>query len=453
MSDFHRPLPQRHELARRFDAVRAHTLALVETLSPEDQSAQSMPDASPAKWHQAHTTWFFEALLLRPHLSGYQPLDERYHYLFNSYYEGLGPRHPRPQRGLLTRPSLAQVRRYREHVEAHLHQLIEQCSDALWPQVSDTLELGLQHEQQHQELILTDALHLLSCHPWRPALLMHPPMERRVTPMGWCSHPGGLVEIGHAGGGFAFDNEGPRHRVWLEPYEIADRLVSCGDYLRFIEDGGYQEPRWWLSEGWATVQAQQWKAPVYWLEDSDIGDNSPSSESSRSVGDSATATALRADHGTSGHGARWSVFGLQGVQPLDPAAPVMNLSFYEAAAYAEWAGARLPSESEWEAAIGLPGMQQLWDQAWQWTRSAYHPYPGFRPIEGVASEYNGKFMVGQLVLRGGSLATPPGHTRPTYRNFFPPGARWQFSGLRLARDASHRGSDSQRPSPSPETSA
>ncbi|MBB3196265.1 ergothioneine biosynthesis protein EgtB [Roseateles terrae] len=432
MSDVPRPLPQRHDLARRFDAVRAHTLALVETLSPEDQAAQSMPDASPAKWHQAHTTWFFEALLLRPHLAGYQPLDESYHYLFNSYYEGLGPRHPRPQRGLLTRPSLAQVRQYRLHVEQHMHQLIEQCSEALWPELASTLELGLQHEQQHQELILTDALHLLSCHPWRPALLMHPPMARAETTMTWCPHPGGLVEIGHAGDGFAFDNEGPRHRVWLEPFEIGNRLVSCGDYLGFIEAGGYQDPQWWLSEGWATVQAQQWQAPAYWVDTS---------------GEAEADTVDTAPRG------RWSVFGLQGLQPLDPAAPVTQLSFYEAAAYAEWAGARLPSEAEWEAAIGLPGMEQLWDQAWQWTRSAYHPYPGFRPLSGVASEYNGKFMVGQLVLRGGSVATPPGHTRPTYRNFFPPGARWQFSGLRLARDASQRG-QAPRPRPlSPETSA
>lgn len=425
MSDVPSPLPQRHDLARRLDAVRAHTLALVETLSPEDQAAQSMPDASPAKWHQAHTTWFFEALLLRPHLAGYVPLDETYHYLFNSYYEGLGPRHPRPQRGLLTRPSLAQVRQYRLHVERHLHQLIEQCSESLWPEVASTLELGLQHEQQHQELILTDALHLLSCHPWRPALLMHPPVQRVETPMSWCRHPGGLVEIGHAGGGFAFDNEGPRHRVWLEAFDIANRLVSCGDYLRFIEDGGYQDPQWWLSEGWATVQAQQWRAPAYWVDNG--VDNG-------------------ADDGSASSAGRWSVFGLQGLQPLDPAAPVTQLSYYEAAAYADWAGARLPSEAEWEAAIGLPGMHQLWDQAWQWTRSAYHPYPGFHPLPGVASEYNGKFMVGQLVLRGGSVATPPGHTRPTYRNFFPPGARWQFSGLRLARDASHRG---QAPDPSP----
>jgi ergothioneine biosynthesis protein EgtB len=437
MSDVHSPLPQRHDLARRFDAVRAHTLALVETLSPEDQAAQSMPDASPAKWHQAHTTWFFEALLLRPHLPGYVPLDESYHYLFNSYYEGLGPRHPRPQRGLLTRPSLAQVRQYRLHVEQHLHQLIEQCSESLWPEVASTLELGLQHEQQHQELILTDALHLLSCHPWRPAMLMHPPVQRVETPMHWCHHPGGLVEIGHAGGGFAFDNEGPRHRVWLEPFDIANRLVSCGDYLRFIEDGGYQDPQWWLSEGWATVQAQQWRAPAYWVDQG--------ADAREEAG---------ADTGKTPSAGRWSVFGLQGLQPLDPAAPVTQLSYYEAAAYADWAGARLPSEAEWEAAIGLPGMQQLWDQAWQWTRSAYHPYPGFHPLPGVASEYNGKFMVGQLVLRGGSLATPPGHTRPTYRNFFPPGARWQFSGLRLARDAGTRGQAPHHPSPfSPETSA
>ncbi|SEL58549.1 ergothioneine biosynthesis protein EgtB [Roseateles sp. YR242] len=404
MPDPDLPPPQRRDLVRRFDAVRRHTLALVETLSPEDQAAQSMPDASPAKWHQAHTTWFFEAMLLRPHLPGYQPLDESYHYLFNSYYEGLGPRHPRPQRGLLTRPSLDQVRAYRQHVEQHMHRLMADVSDALWPEVARTVELGLQHEQQHQELILTDALHLLSSHPWRPALLAHPSATTPPTPMEWRRHDGGLVEIGHAGSGsgFAFDNEGPRHREWLEPFEIGNRLVSCAEFLRFIEAGGYREARWWLSEGWATVQTQQWQAPPYWLQD---------------------------DHG------HWSVFGLQGVQPLDPAAPVMQLSFYEAAAYAEWAGARLPSEAEWEAAIALPGMQQLWDQAWQWTRSAYHPYPGFRPLDGAASEYNGKFMVGQLVLRGGSLATPPGHTRPTYRNFFPPGARWQFSGLRLARDA------------------
>lgn len=397
--------PQRRDLARRYDAVRRHTLTLAEPLGAEDQAAQSMPDASPAKWHQAHTSWFFEALLLRPHLTGYRPLDEGYHYLFNSYYEGLGPRHPRPQRGLLTRPSLPEVRAYRDHVDTHMRQLIATAPDAAWPDIAATLELGLQHEQQHQELLLTDALHLLSCHPWRPALLDVAPRPAASLPLEWLAHEGGLVEIGHrAGSGFAFDNEGPRHRVWLEPFELASRLVTCGEYRRFIEAGGYREPRWWLSDGWATVQAQDWRAPLYWVEQ---------------------------DEG-------WSVYGLHGLRPLDPQAPVLNLSFYEAAAYADWAGARLPTESEWEAASALPGLSQRDDQGWQWTRSAYHPYPGFQPLDGVASEYNGKFMVGQLVLRGGSLATPPGHTRPTYRNFFPPSARWQFTALRLARDAGDR---------------
>ncbi|OWQ87594.1 sulfatase maturase [Roseateles aquatilis] len=418
MSDHDLPLARR-DLARRYEAVRRHTLTLAEGLSIEDQAAQSMPDASPAKWHQAHTSWFFEALLLRPFLDGYRPIDESYHVLFNSYYEGLGPRHPRPQRGLLTRPSLEEVRAYRRHVDEHMARLIAGTDEARWAAIAPTLELGLNHEQQHQELLLTDALHLLSCHPWRPALSADAPARwptGRVSE--WISHDGGLVEIGHdaaaPGAGFAFDNEGPRHRVWLEPFQIASRLVTCGEFLRFIEAGGYREPRWWLSDGWATVQAQGWKAPLYWIEHERADD-----------------PARTGDGG-------WSIFGPHGMRPLDAAAPVMQLSFYEAAAYAEWAGARLPSEPEWEAAAALPGMAQLHDQAWQWTRSAYHPYPGFRPLDGAASEYNGKFMVGQLVLRGGSLATPPGHTRPTYRNFFPPAARWQFTGLRLARDARPR---------------
>ncbi|MET0208939.1 MAG: ergothioneine biosynthesis protein EgtB [Burkholderiaceae bacterium] len=410
MSDHQQP-PDRRDLARRYEAVRRHTLTLAEPLSAEDQSAQSMPDASPAKWHQAHTSWFFEALLLRPHLPGYVPLDERFHFLFNSYYEGLGPRHPRPQRGLLTRPSLDQVRAYRRHVDDHMQRLIAECPDAVWPAIATTLELGLHHEQQHQELLLTDALHLLSCHPWRPALLDSPPPPAVPARDEWRAHDGGLVEIGHAAAtpGFAFDNEGPRHRVWLEPFEMSTRLVTCGEYQAFIDDGGYRDARWWLSDGWATIQAQQWQAPFYWVADDERRE-----------------------------GGGWSVFGLHGLHPLDAHAPVTQLSFYEATAYAEWAGARLPSEFEWEAASALPGMTQLWDQAWQWTRSAYHPYPGFRPLEGVASEYNGKFMVGQQVLRGGSVATSPGHTRATYRNFFPPAARWQFTGLRLARDARSR---------------
>ncbi|WP_420541816.1 ergothioneine biosynthesis protein EgtB [Roseateles chitosanitabidus] len=451
MSDHDLPLDRR-DLARRFDAVRRHTLTLAEPLSAEDQAAQSMPDASPAKWHQAHTSWFFEALLLRPFLAGYRPLDESYHVLFNSYYEGLGPRHPRPRRGLLTRPSLDEVRAYRRHVDEQVHALIARASEAQWASIAPTLELGLNHEQQHQELLLTDALHLLSCHPWRPAMRAGEPPRFAESRAEWIPHAGGLVDIGHdaegrdrgtgtgpgsssgsasagspgpvPGAGFAFDNEGPRHRTWLEPFEIASRLVTCGDFLRFIDAGGYREPRWWLSDGWATVQAQDWRAPPYWIAPEDGAD----------PGDAENAENAQGARGPTG----WSVFGLHGVQALDPGAPVMQLSFYEAAAYAEWADARLPSEHEWEAAAALPGMAQLDDQVWQWTRSAYHPYPGFRPLEGAASEYNGKFMVGQLVLRGGSLATPPGHTRPTYRNFFPPAARWQFSGLRLARDARPR---------------
>jgi len=395
----------RPAMAERYRAVRAHTLALAAPLSEEDQGLQSMPDASPAKWHQAHTSWFFEALLLQPHQPGYRPFDARFLYLFNSYYEALGARHPRPQRGLLSRPGLAEVRRYRAHVDAAVLDFIAGCDADTWGRACATLELGLQHEQQHQELLLTDILHAFSCNPLLPAYEARPAPPAPTLPLQWLRHAGGRIEIGHAGTGFAFDNEGPRHAVLLAPFEIASRLVSCGDYADFIADGGYRRPALWLSDGWPL--AQQWQAPPYWLPPGDA--RAP------------------AEH--------WQVFGLQGVQPLDPAAPVQQLSFYEAAAYAEWAGARLPSEFEWEAAArDLPGLRQLHDQAWQWTRSAYHPYPGFRPLPGAAAEYNGKFMVGQLVLRGGSQATPTGHARASYRNFFPPAARWQFSGLRLARD-------------------
>ena len=394
--------PDHHPtLQQQFQTVRAHTRALAESLSAEDQSVQSMADASPTKWHQAHTSWFFETLLLLPYCPGYQPFDPRFALLFNSYYEALGPRHPRPQRGLLSRPSLAEVQAWRTHVDAAVLRFIPSAG----PEALALFALGIQHEQQHQELMLTDLLHAFSANPLRPAYRPEAPATHRASRLEWLTHPGGITDVGHGGDGFAFDNECPRHRALLPAFQIAHRLVSCGELAAFIQDGGYQRPALWLSDGWALVQAQGWQHPAYWQ---------------------------AADQG-------WQVFGLHGMQPLDPAAPVMHLSFYEAAAYAEWAEARLPTEFEWEAAAALPGITQLADQAWQWTRSAYLPYPGFKPMAGAVGEYNGKFMSGQMVLRGGSLATPPGHARPTYRNFFPPGARWQFSGLRLARDlGAHR---------------
>jgi ergothioneine biosynthesis protein EgtB len=400
----------RSALAQRYTQVRGRSLALAEPLSVEDQAVQSMADASPTKWHLAHTAWFFETLVLLPHAHGYQPFDERYLSLFNSYYESLGPRHPRPQRGLLTRPGLAQVHAYREHVDAAVHSFIAGAGDDAWRAALPLLELGLHHEQQHQELILTDILHALSCNPLLPAYAAQeaPALRLATQPpaLGWIGREGGLVQIGHDGDGFAFDNEAPRHPVLLQPYRIADRLVSCGDYAQFVADGGYRNPALWLSDGWAAVQAGDWRHPACWLAPGD-------------------------PRASAGH---WQVFGLAGVRPLDEAAPVAQLSFYEAAAYAEWAGARLPTEFEWEAAFDAPGIAQMTGQVWQWTRSSYGPYPGFRPLQGAVSEYNGKFMVGQMVLRGSSSATPEGHARPSYRNFFPPAARWQFSGLRLARD-------------------
>ncbi|BEP60814.1 ergothioneine biosynthesis protein EgtB [Variovorax sp. V213] len=413
-----RPITQAASALRdKFREVRAASLALAAPLSAEDQCIQSMPDASPTKWHLAHTTWFFETVLLQPHAVGYRAFDPRFHYLFNSYYEALGPRHPRPQRGLLTRPSVDEVHAYRSHVdEAVLALLDGDIGDQDWAAIGPIVTLGLHHEQQHQELLLTDILHALSCNPLLPAYkpASGPALRLAALPpaMRWLPRPGGVVQVGHEGPqqGFAFDNETPRHAALLQPYAIADRLVNCGDYAQFIADGGYQRPELWLSDGWAAVQAQGWRHPAYWL--------------------AADDPRLGAQQQQGG----WQVFGLHGVRPMEADAPVSQLSFYEAAAYAEWAGARLPTEFEWEAAFDAPGISQMAGHVWQWTRSSYDPYPGFRPMPGIAAEYNGKFMVGQLVLRGGSVATPAGHARPSYRNFFPPAARWQFSGLRLAKD-------------------
>jgi len=375
--------------------VRRRSEALAAPLSAEDQNLQSMPDASPTKWHLAHTTWFFEAVVLGKFAPDSAPFDPAYAYLFNSYYEGLGPRHPRPQRGLLSRPPLEDIVEYRLHVDEAMARLIE----ARAADVAALTTLGLHHEQQHQELILTDILHAFSINPLLPAYAPARPAEVRTSePAAWIDHPDGIVAVGHDGAGFAFDNEGPRHDVLLRPFRIASRPVTNGEYLRFIDEGGYRRPEFWLSDGWAFVQREHLNAPAYWIGDRD----------------------------------GWRLFGLHGVQAFDPHAPVAHVSFYEANAYAAWAGERLPTEFEWEAASSLLAGQ---GQVWEWTRSSYDPYPGFKPFDGEVAEYNGKFMSGQYVLRGGSIATPPGHIRPTYRNFFPPSARWQFSGIRLAGDA------------------
>jgi ergothioneine biosynthesis protein EgtB len=377
-----------------YAAVRRHSEVLAAPLTVEDQNIQSMPDASPTKWHLAHTTWFFETVVLGKFAPDYQVFDPAYGYLFNSYYEGLGPRHPRPQRGLLSRPPVEDIMEYRLHVDEAMARLIEEHPDEVAPLVT----LGLHHEQQHQELILTDILHAFSCNPVRPAYAAAEPHGvAPAVPPDWIDHPGGIVDIGHDGEAFAFDNETPRHQVLLRPYRLASRPVSNGEYLRFIEDGGYRRPEFWLSDGWAFVQREALNAPAYWLAERD----------------------------------GWEAFTLYGAQALDPNSPVAHVSFYEAAAYAAWAGARLPTEFEWEALAPKLGGQ---GRVWEWTRSSYDPYPGFKPFDGEVVEYNGKFMSGQLVLRGGSVATPPGHIRPTYRNFFPPSARWQFSGIRLAGD-------------------
>lgn len=387
----------------RYREVRAAMPALAAGLGAEDLSAQSMPDCSPGKWHLAHTSWFFEAMILGEE-PGYQPVDPRFQTLFNSYYEALGQRVERCDRGLMTRPSVDDVLAYRREIDRRMTAWLGQ-GDAD-PQRRYLFTLGLHHDQQHQELFLMDILNLMSRSPLEPAAYEQEPRtgETGAPRGGWSGFDGGLVEIGHGGAGFAFDNEGPAHRVWLEPYALAHDLVANGDWIAFIEDGGYARPELWLADGWAAVKAERWTAPLYW----------------------------RADDG------RWTTMSLAGRVDVDPAAPVRHISFYEADAYARWAGKRLPTEAEWEHAVRCrpDAFSNAFGEVWQWTASAYAPYAGFRPTEGTASEYNGKFMANQMVLRGSSFATPRGHARVSYRNFFYPHQRWAFMGLRLADDAS-----------------
>ena len=401
-------------LAERYRAVRDATEALAAPLSAEDQTIQSMPDASPTKWHRAHTTWFFETFVLRVHDQGYRPYDEQFFYLFNSYYEAIGPRHARPSRGLITRPGVTEVAAYRAYVDAAIQELLRRST----PEIDQLVELGLHHEQQHQELLLTDIKHALSANPFPLTYLPHPPTARGEAPaLGWYELEGGVYPIGHRGDAFSFDNEGPVHEALLRSLRIADRPVSVGEYQEFMADGGYAKPGLWLSEGWALAQAEGWQAPFYWED----------------------------------HDGTWQVRTLHGLQAPSLSEPVCHVSYFEAAAYAHWAGKRLPSEFEWEVAARhhsgavagwidqvrphpRPLVRGFHQDVWEWTGSAYLPYPGFRPSEGAIGEYNGKFMVNQMVLRGRSCATAPGHERTSYRNFFPTSARWQFSGFRLAED-------------------
>ncbi len=415
-------------LTTRYDEVREHTERLAAPLSPEDQTVQSMPDVSPTKWHRAHVTWFFETFVLSEHEQGFTPFQDRYWFLFNSYYESLGPRYARPDRGLVTRPGAHDVGVYRGNVDDRMRDLVATLDDGTLGKLAPTIELGFHHEQQHQELLLMDIKHVLSRNPLEPAYAGTRREHCEPDVLGWVDVEGGLVEVGHEGEGFSFDNELPRHRQWLEPYRLADRLVTNAEWLEFMADGGYERPEFWLSDGWARVRADGWRAPFYWAE----------------------------------HDGVWLEHTLHGTWPVNPGLPVSHVSFYEAEAYAAWAGKRLPSEAEWEHAVVVDGqadaaraggnvadlehyhpgpapaaggehrLRQVYGDCWEWTSSAYHPYPGFHPPAGAIGEYNGKFMSNQMVLRGGCALTPPGHARATYRNFFPHGSRWALSGVRLA---------------------
>jgi ergothioneine biosynthesis protein EgtB len=401
-----RDLGASHDLRARklywsdlFRVVRDETESRASRLSAEDQIVQSMPDTSPTKWHRAHVTWFFETFLLVPHLPNYRIFDERFPFLFNSYYVAAGPRHARPHRGLITRPDAHDVTAYRAHVDAAIEQLIEGADDDLARQIFPVLEIGLNHEQQHQELLLTDILHAFAQNPTHPAYDQSwpKPQAAQVSEL-YADLTPGIHQIGHAGDGFHFDNEEPQHRVLIQPVRIARGLVTNAQWIEFIRDGGYATPALWLSDGWTMREAEDWQAPGYW----------------HNVDDD------------------WHAMSLGGLRPVDPAAPVMHVSYYEADAFARWAGKDLPTEAEWEIAARHNLIDDAFGIVWQWTRSAYLPYPGYRAAEGALGEYNGKFMINQMVLRGSSLATPDGHARLTYRNFFQPPARWQFTGLRLA---------------------